>query len=94
MTQRSATDRLERALADIAAGSAEGAWWHLDAAGARAAAGESDRRIAAGDAPRALEGALVGVKANIAVRGWPLTAGRAPTRRTCSPHHRCASTAG
>jgi len=77
MTQRSATDRLERALADIAAGSAEGAWWHLDAAGARAAAGESDRRIAAGDAPRALEGALVGVKANIAVRGWPLTAGLA-----------------
>ena len=47
------------------------AWSHLDPEGALVAAKESTARLAAGYAPRALEGQLVAVKANIAVRHWP-----------------------
>jgi len=59
--------------------SAIGAYVEVDRAGARAAAVESDRRIAAG-AARPLEGAPIAVKANIAVRGLEWNAGMAVRR--------------
>lgn len=46
----------------------------VDAEGARAAAAQSARRIAAGDA-RALEGVPIGIKANIDIEGFATTAG-------------------
>jgi aspartyl-tRNA(Asn)/glutamyl-tRNA(Gln) amidotransferase subunit A len=50
------------------------AYIEVDAVGARAAALESDRRFAAGDA-RPLEGITIAVKANIAVSGLAMSAG-------------------
>lgn len=76
-----ASSRLEEALARIAElDPALRAVSALDAEGARIAAAESDRRVAAGDMPRPLEGVLLGVKDNIAVAGQPWTAGLAGWR--------------
>lgn len=52
-----------------------GAYTLVAAEAARAAARESDARRAAGVALGALDGIPVAIKANIAVRGWPYTAG-------------------
>jgi Asp-tRNA(Asn)/Glu-tRNA(Gln) amidotransferase A subunit family amidase len=71
-----ATDLLEDCLAALARDNpALGAWTFIDAAGARAAALASDRRRAAGAALGALDGMPTAIKANIAVSGWPHTAG-------------------
>ncbi|MEM1430552.1 MAG: amidase [Pseudomonadota bacterium] len=73
-----ARERLDSALQAIAARNAE---WRivtaLDEDGARAAAGQSDARRAAGQSLGPLDGALVAVKDNIAVAGLPWTAGLA-----------------
>lgn len=72
----SATDRLEAALAAIDERNPD---WHivthLDRAGAREAAAASDARRAGGEALGPLDGVIVGIKDNIAVRGLPWTAG-------------------
>ena len=52
-----------------------GAFTFVAAEAARAAARESDARRAAGVPLGALDGIPVALKANIAVRGWPYTAG-------------------
>ena len=52
-----------------------GAFTFVAAEAARAAARESDARRAAGVSLGALDGIPVALKANIAVRGWPYTAG-------------------
>ncbi len=52
-----------------------GAYTFVAAAAARAAARESDARRAAGVPLGALDGIPVALKANVAVRGWPYTAG-------------------
>ena len=76
----STLQRCENALARLAAGAAPGAFEFVDAQGARASAHDSDARLAAGLTPRPLEGLLVGIKANVAVAGWPHTAGLALRR--------------
>ena len=71
-----AIDLLEDCLAALARENpALGAWTFVDAAGARAAALASDRRRAAGELRGALDGLPTAVKANVAVAGWPHTAG-------------------
>jgi aspartyl-tRNA(Asn)/glutamyl-tRNA(Gln) amidotransferase subunit A len=52
-----------------------GAFTHIDRSQALRLAAESDARRARGEAVGALEGLPVAIKANIAVAGWPLTAG-------------------
>ena len=52
-----------------------GALTHVDADGARAAARVADARRLAGLPRGPLDGLPVALKANMAVRGWPLTAG-------------------
>ena len=52
-----------------------GAWTFVDAGGARAAAHAADERRARGASLGPLDGLPAGVKANIAVAGWPHTAG-------------------
>lgn len=52
-----------------------GAWTFVDAAGARAAARASDERRARGATLGPLDGLPCGIKANVAVAGWPHTAG-------------------
>jgi aspartyl-tRNA(Asn)/glutamyl-tRNA(Gln) amidotransferase subunit A len=54
---------------------AVGAFVDVDAAGARAAAHDSARRWAAGEPLSAIDGVPVSVKANVAVKGLPWTAG-------------------
>ncbi len=67
--------RVEHALAAMAASTDLGLFSHVAAAEALDAAAESTRRLAA-DAPRsALEGLTVVLKGNIAVRGWPWQGG-------------------
>jgi aspartyl-tRNA(Asn)/glutamyl-tRNA(Gln) amidotransferase subunit A len=70
------TERLEDCLARITAEDAAiGAFVAVDPAGARRDAAESCARWRA-DAPRSpIDGVIVGVKANIAVAGWPWHAG-------------------
>ena len=80
MTRQTAVQRYARALERLAAGVARGAFEFVDVPGAQAAAIESDARLAAGLAARPLEGLLVGIKANLAVAGWPHTAGLALRR--------------
>jgi aspartyl-tRNA(Asn)/glutamyl-tRNA(Gln) amidotransferase subunit A len=70
-----AAEAVEACLARIAElDGTIGAFTHVDTAGARAEAADSDRRLAAG-LGRALEGVPVALKANIDVAGWPVTAG-------------------
>jgi len=71
-----AAELLEDCLAALARENpALGAWTFVDAAGAREAASAADRRRAAGAALGPLDGLPTGIKANLAVRGWPHTAG-------------------
>jgi aspartyl-tRNA(Asn)/glutamyl-tRNA(Gln) amidotransferase subunit A len=68
--------RLEGVLADIAARNEElSIYIHVDAAGARAAARESDARHAAGRPLSVIDGLILAVKDNIDVAGMPTTAG-------------------
>ena len=73
MSDRSAA--VTRALAHIERDQHLNAWSYLDREGALAAAKESTAWLASGHAPRALEGELIAIKANIAVRGWPYDGG-------------------
>lgn len=67
--------RVEDALAAMAASADLGLFSHVAAAEALDAAAQSTRRLAS-DAPRsALEGLTVALKGNIAVRGWPWQGG-------------------
>lgn len=68
-------ERLDAVLARLPAVAALNLFTHIDAVGAREAAAQSADRLAGGGETRALEGLLVGVKGNIAVRGWPLEGG-------------------
>lgn len=61
---------VETALQKIAADETLNIWSYLAADEARQAAIDSDARLAAGCSRSALEGALVAIKANIAVAGW------------------------
>ena len=71
-----AVELLEDCLAALAHDNPSlGAWTFVDASGAREAARASDRRRAAGAALGLLDGLPAGIKANIAVEGWPHTAG-------------------
>lgn len=69
-----AVDRLESALQRIERDDLN-AWCHLDIAAAREAAGASDQRAANARSLSAIDGCLIGVKANIAVAGWPWAGG-------------------
>lgn len=62
---------VDTALQKIAADETLNIWSYLAVDEARQAAIDSDARLAAGCARSALEGALVAIKANIAVAGWP-----------------------
>jgi aspartyl-tRNA(Asn)/glutamyl-tRNA(Gln) amidotransferase subunit A len=74
--ERRAADVVEECLAAIAAREAEVHAFNLVLAdGARAAAAEVDRRVAAGDDPGPLAGVPVALKDNLATRGVPTTGG-------------------
>jgi aspartyl-tRNA(Asn)/glutamyl-tRNA(Gln) amidotransferase subunit A len=71
-----ALELLEDCLAALARDNpALGAWTFVDASGAREAARAADRRRAAGALLGPLDGLPTAIKANVAVRGWPHTAG-------------------
>lgn len=63
-----------------------GAFTHVDRVASLAQAQQSDLRRARGEVPGALEGLPVAIKANIAVDGWPLTAGLRFRRDAIAPH--------
>lgn len=73
-------ERLEAVLARLPALAAFNLFSHIAADEARRAARESEARIAQGTAARPLEGLLIGLKGNIAVRGWPHEGGLSPRR--------------
>ena len=77
---------LERALEKILDDDALNAWSHLAVEEARAAAIESDARLAASTPRSAIEGRLVALKANIAVRGWPYEGGLLNRRGIVAQH--------
>jgi aspartyl-tRNA(Asn)/glutamyl-tRNA(Gln) amidotransferase subunit A len=67
---------VEASLARIARDNpAVGAFWFIDAEGARAAARQSDQRRMHGAALGPLDGLPLAIKANIDVAGWAVTAG-------------------
>jgi aspartyl-tRNA(Asn)/glutamyl-tRNA(Gln) amidotransferase subunit A len=66
---------LERSLERIREDEALNAWSYLAVDEAREAAITSDARLASGAPRSALEGRLVALKGNIAVRGWPFEGG-------------------
>ena len=66
---------LERSLERIHADEVLNAWSYLAIDEARHAAAESDSRLAKGTARSAIEGQLVALKGNVAVRGWPFEGG-------------------
>jgi mandelamide amidase len=68
-------ERLEAALDQTSALASLGLFSHVAAAEARRAALASEDRLVRRVAPRPLEGLLVGLKGNIAVRGWPYEGG-------------------
>ena len=68
-------ERLEAVLERTSALASLGLFSHVAAAEARRAAQESEDRLVRRVTPRPLEGLLVGLKGNIAVRGWPYEGG-------------------
>jgi aspartyl-tRNA(Asn)/glutamyl-tRNA(Gln) amidotransferase subunit A len=72
---RSALARVTEALDKIERDRSLNAWSYVDRTGALASAQASDERHAHGQALGALDGALVALKANIAVKDWPWDAG-------------------
>ncbi|MFM7395657.1 MAG: amidase [Gammaproteobacteria bacterium] len=66
---------LEVALERIRADDALNAWSYVAADHARAMAAESDARLESGASRSPIEGRLVALKGNIAVRGWPYEGG-------------------
>ncbi|MGL4441509.1 MAG: amidase [Bosea sp. (in: a-proteobacteria)] len=82
----SARDLLEASLARIAdqdsraSDTAIGAFWHVDARGARAAADTSDTRRRAGHPVGPFDGLTIAIKDNVDVAGLPATAGIAAYR--------------
>ncbi len=62
-----------------------GAFNHVDAEGARAAAHASAERWRRGEALSLLDGAPIAIKANVAVRGWPWHAGIGAYRTRLAP---------
>ena len=85
MTQTSIL-ALDRALEKIRDDDALNAWSHLALEEARKAAIESDSRLAAGAPRSAIEGHLVALKGNIAVRGWPYEGGLLNRRGIVAEH--------
>lgn len=77
---------LERALEKICDDEALNAWSHLAIDEARSAAIESDARLASGATRSAIEGRLVALKGNIAVRGWPYEGGLLNRRGIVAEH--------
>ena len=75
MTRRSARTRVIAALDQIERDRSLNAWSYVDRTGALASAQASDERHAHGQALGALDGVLVALKANIAVKDWPWDAG-------------------
>ncbi len=69
-----ALERLEAAIRNIERDDLN-AWCHLDLEAARAAALASDQRAANAQSLSAIDGCLIGIKANIAVAGWPWAGG-------------------
>jgi Asp-tRNA(Asn)/Glu-tRNA(Gln) amidotransferase A subunit family amidase len=76
----------ERALEKIHDDDALNAWSHLAVDEARAAAIESDSRVVASAPHSAIEGHLVALKGNIAVRGWPYEGGLLNRRGIVAQH--------
>lgn len=74
MAFENAVDRLESAIRNIERDDLN-AWCHLDLEAARAAAQASDQRAANARSLSAIDGCLIGIKANIAVAGWPWAGG-------------------
>ena len=77
---------LERALEKILDDDVLNAWSHLALDEARAAAIESDTRLASGTSRSEIEGCLVALKGNIAVRGWPYEGGLLNRRGIVAQH--------
>ena len=77
---------LERALEKIREEGTLNAWSHLAIDEARAAAIESDTRLASGASRSAIEGRLVALKGNIAARGWPYEGGLLNRRGIVAQH--------
>jgi aspartyl-tRNA(Asn)/glutamyl-tRNA(Gln) amidotransferase subunit A len=77
---------LERALERIRDDEALNAWSHLAVDEAREAATTSDARLASGTPRSAIEGRLVAIKGNIAVRGWPFEGGLLSRRGIIAEH--------
>ncbi len=69
-----AVDRLESAIRKIERDDLN-AWCHLDFETARASARASDQRAANAQSLSAIDGCLIGIKANVAVAGWPWAGG-------------------
>ena len=75
VTHRSALTRVIAALDQIERDRSLNPWSYVDRTGALASAQASDERHAHGQALGALDGVLVALKANIAVKDWPWDAG-------------------
>lgn len=76
----SVENRVCSALEKIDADQSLNAWSFVDQSGALSAAKESDARRERGESLGPLDGRLLAVKANIAVKGWPWDAGIARLR--------------
>ena len=69
-----AVERLEAAIQKVECDDLN-AWCHLDLEAARQAARESVQRLANAQSLSTIDGCIVGIKANIAVAGWPWAGG-------------------
>lgn len=78
-----AVERLESAIREIERDDLN-AWCHLDIEGARHAARESEQRSANAQSLSAIDGCLIGIKANIAVAGWPWAGGLRSRQDLCA----------
>jgi aspartyl-tRNA(Asn)/glutamyl-tRNA(Gln) amidotransferase subunit A len=74
-SRRISSEALTSRYLDTIAKHDGGAFTYVDADGALAAARAADARLAAGESLGSLDGLPVALKANIAVRDWPHTAG-------------------